>query len=124
MSRTDKHRPPWVQARDRVPGTREVHNHIHGPCDIDEATNPWRMPWLRWSKWRWPRESNCYLHLSAYGTPSDSCWPHPGRRGRKTQYHHEQRAAWREARHKLLKDPEYDGPLFRQNRGWVLWDEW
>lgn len=49
MSRTDRHRPMWVQQRD--PWTRadfyEQHDHRRGRCDLEKWI---AEPWLAWSQ--------------------------------------------------------------------------
>jgi hypothetical protein len=129
MSRTDVHRPIWVQARDRVPGVSEVHDHRHGPCDLDESREarvhsyPWRM-----STWRWPRtESFCYFHINFYDHYSGRLWPHYRRKAYKRIYAHQERADWRRLEHQLLTAEHPDDvqdPLYRRSRHSIRWDEW
>ena len=123
MSRTDKHRPAWVQIEDHSNRrfAREHHDHTKGPCDIDK----WSRRLVR--GWFWDRSFNlrCWRDVSYYGfhngifpRPRKGSWDRSGRHGHI-------RILWRKQRQQLLKGEIEDGD--KPTSKWYkrdMWNEW
>jgi hypothetical protein len=103
MSRTDVHRPAWVQLRDPTirHWFKDVHNHEQGICDLqhwlDTTTGGWwyhkhfycyRQPWMQA-----PRLCGCEMCA--------------GQRWRRLQRKQE-RVAWRRVRQQLVKLKDWE----------------
>ncbi len=91
MSRTDAHRPWWVQANDPLVRRREHHDHRNGVCDLSPATKyDGTIP-----GWR---HLNCYWDVDWTLVQMCSChWCNP-----RTQTGPE-RAYWRDQLRELAK---------------------
>ncbi len=103
MSRTDVHRPKWVQDRDRL--TRpmiEVHRHETGPCDLDA----WRA-----QKGHHHR-SRCYLLYVGGRNPYCGCRLCTGHDGRLAA-NGKARARWRTDRAMLGADRDHEPRAMR-----------
>jgi hypothetical protein len=91
MSRTDAHRPGWVQANDPLVPRREHHDHRDGICDLGPSTNDafvipgWRHRHCFWDV-DWTLVQMCCCHM---------CHP---------KYEHgKDRAYWRDRLRELTK---------------------
>src|SRR3954471_7613731 len=98
MSKTDKTDPSWVKVlRKDSPEVRVRHDHRFGPCDIDNIED-------RTRPFYWQRGGNRCGYTVNYYMWNNGFFPTP----RSLQYYrkkHEssRRAAWRNAKHDLLK---------------------
>lgn len=92
MSRTDAHRPDWVQANDPLVRRREHHNHINKDCDLQPNTSD--MGAIGWSRRRcywdvdWTLVQLCSCHWCNPRTqtgPERAYWRDQLREAAKTQ---------------------------------------
>lgn len=74
MSRTDKHRPVWVQLADpeNKGFKREVHNHCDGVCDMGDRPEA-MYGWRSWSR--------CHVSESTWAHYVGGMWPKMPRKG-------------------------------------------
>lgn len=74
MSRTDKHRPVWVQLADpeNKGFAQEEHNHQDGVCDLDPKPR---------SSHGWRHWSHCYISESYMAFNVGGMWPKMPRKG-------------------------------------------
>lgn len=124
MSRTDVHRPIFVQIRDMPPGVRVHHDHTKGPCDFDPNYIGFGLP--RWGR-RYADAPQCQANLPFYGWPNTKHWGNAHHhKACKNQYHRRERARWLVKRSRLLsRDPwDVEDELGFRPRGSVAWDEW
>lgn len=83
MSRTDKHRPVWVQIKDpdNKGWLREDHDHRKGDCDLGDPQDP-RFHDYAWHTWRnlrqWP---NCSYGRTTLAYYNSGMWPKMPRKG-------------------------------------------
>lgn len=100
MSRTDKHRPVWVQLSDReaVSWRRERHDHRKGPCDLPQVLTKENFR----TGWFFPVQ--CAVWESFYGY-TRGMWPQPpiGGWGRPRRLHGRARTSLRMLRSETLK---------------------
>lgn len=122
MSRTDKHRPIWVQIQD--PDNRgflsEHHDHTNGECDLHK----WKDRPVRGVFWDRSWDMRCYYLESCYGYHA-GIFPRQPRRGSRISLHRRARAQWRAERTKLLRgrDFDYSKPRAREYNSW-MWEKW
>lgn len=92
MSRTDVHRPPWVQARDPYlrHEYRDEHDHSTGVCDLAVFLDA--HVWIK---------TRCYRDYAGHRNPYCGCRLCTGHTGRK-RANRKDRHAWRRDRHQIL----------------------
>jgi hypothetical protein len=99
MSRTDKHRPLWVQERDPLlrHEFRADHDHRDGVCDLEYRL---AHPHARWS------DTSCHLNFCGARQVCGcrACTAHSGRRRERRRVRSQGRALGRE----LVKDPRLE----------------
>lgn len=126
MSRTDRHRPIWVQMND--PENRWVirqyhsqHLHARGECDLPELErNTHITMWRTWG-------AHCHWSVPFYGY-SAGLWSRGGKKSWVAERRLREggiRAQWIKHRKNLLNDPEdYEGDIRPRHRHGLLWDMW
>jgi hypothetical protein len=122
MSDTYKTKPDWVKINkpESAKAVSEHHDHRFGPCDIDEITDKTRP--FYWQRW----DARCGYTVSYYGYHGGFfARPPRGKEIRKTM-EGMTRAAWRKAKHDLLKldsdgIEDYDVKSY-QHRHSALWE--
>jgi hypothetical protein len=91
MSRTDAHRPAWVQANDPLVRRREHHNHVNKDCDLEPSTKDqpigWRFRSCYWDiDWNLVRTCSCFwCNPRTEGGPARAYWRDQLRELAKTQ---------------------------------------
>lgn len=97
MSRTDAHRPWWVQQLDHTLRHELAYrcDHSEGPCDLYRRLADPRL---------WHQETRCHIDYAGqrnpYGCPSRSVRNWCRRERRRVRYE------WRHRRTRLLLDPD------------------